>query len=282
MVIEQLKQQKGFSPSEMNLATFILNYGEEMSYLSIRELADLTFNSTTSIQRFCRKLGCDGYKEFKIRYLKELSQGNTELMSVDVNRPFHFGAQASVIADHLSKVYKKAIQATMNSMDYDKINQCADLIRKADRILLYGSGDSGLTARAFMNRLIKLGKQCTFAMEYNEYSTYSKLSDSRTLGIFVTYRGGANILLRSAKLLKINHAPYIVLSSNVHTELTDNAAVHLTIPSYETQSDNIATFYSQECFAFCLNVIYSVVYTRAYLENKNLKKQIDQITSSDY
>ena len=121
MIIEQLKQKKDLSQTEMDLATFILNYGEELTYLSIRELADLTYTSTTSIQRFCRKLGCDGYKEFKIRYLKELAQGNTELAGIDVNRPFHFGAQPSLIADHLSKVYKKAVQSTLNHMDYDLI-----------------------------------------------------------------------------------------------------------------------------------------------------------------
>lgn len=280
MIIEQLKQQNGFSPSDKELADLILNYGEELSWLTIRDLADLAFTSTASIQRFCRKLGSKGYKDFKIRFLKEISKGNTELTGLDVNRPFHFGAQASVIADHLSKVYEKAIQSTMNMMDYDKINQAADLIRKADRILLYGIGDSGITAQAFMNRLIKLRKHCVFAMENNEYSVHSMLSDSHTLGIFITYRGGVEHQMKCARLLKAAQAQYIVISSDVHTELTENAAVCLTIPSYETQSDNIATFFSQECFSFYLNVLYSVVYARSYLENKELKKSVDQITSS--
>ena len=55
----------------------------------------------------------------------------------------------------------------------------------------------------------------------------------------------------------------------------------LTIPPYEIQSDNIATFYSQECFSFILNVIYSVLYTRNYLENRERKKKIDPVTSRD-
>ncbi len=42
-----------------------------------------------------------------------------------------------------------------------------------------------------------------------------------------------------------------------------------------TQSDNIASFYSQECFSFTLNVLYSILYARSYKENETLKKIID-------
>ena len=100
-----------------------------------------------------------------------------------------------------------------------------------------------------------------------------------TAALFVSYRGGSSAQGSAARILQSRNVPYIVLSSHTKTPLTENAAVRLMIPSYEVQSDNIATFFSQECFSFYLNLLYSIVYTRSYLENSERKKEIDFVTS---
>lgn len=279
MLIELLRKKEGFTEIEQQLADQILRYGEEFGWVPIRELADLCYTSTASVQRFCKKLGCESYKDMKIRYLNEFSKGNNELSPVDVNRPFHFGAQPSLIADKLCKVYSRAVQTTMEQLDYDMINRCADLIRSADILLLYGVGDSGITARSFMNRLIKIGRFSILAGQFGEDVTMSMSAGRKCLGMFITYRGGSAEQIQCAKILKHNHVPFAVLSSDVKTYITDNADVWIKVPSLETQSDNIATFFSQECFSFCLNLIYSVVYTRNYIENSDRKKSIDRLSA---
>ena len=281
MIIEQLRKQEGFSPSESALAAFILDYGEELAYLSIHEIADMSYTSTTTIRRLAQKVGCEGFRDFKIQYLKEVTNPGVLDEVVDVNHPFHFGAQPSLIANNLALLVNKAVQETLQSLDYTKINKAVDLIRKADYLFLYGVGDSAITLRAFQNRLAKLKKIAVLTTANSEQSVYSTMATERTTALFVSYRGGSTSMFRCAQMLERNHVPWISLSSQVTTYITDHAAVSLTIPPYEIQSDNIATFYSQECFSFILNVIYSVLYTRNYLENRERKKQIDSVTSRD-
>ena len=38
---------------------------EAVLQMSVRELAEKTYVSTASIIRFCQKMGCDGFVEFK-------------------------------------------------------------------------------------------------------------------------------------------------------------------------------------------------------------------------
>lgn len=280
MIIEQLRKQEGFSPSESALAAFILDYGEELAYLSIHEIADMSYTSTTTIRRLAQKVGCEGFRDFKIQYLKEVTNPGVLDEVVDVNHPFHFGAQPSLIANNLALLVNKAVQETLQSLDYSDINKAVDLIRKADFLLLYGTGDSSITLRAFQNRLAKLKKIAVLVTANGEESVYSTAAGSRSVALFVSYRGGDITLQRNARILKKNNVPWISLSSRVSTFITDNAAVSLKIPPYEIQSDNIATFYSQECFSFILNVIYSVLYTRNYLENRERKKAIDHVTAN--
>lgn len=279
MVLEALHEARDFTDIEKSLASIMLSYGEEFSYLSIRQFAEIAYTSTTTIQRFCQKIGCTSFKDMKIRFLKEYTAASHELGVIDVNRPFHFGAQASVIAGNLARVHERAVQETLNTLDYDAINKAVDLIRSSKTLYLFGHGDSGVTARAFLNRLMKIGKTAVLTSLFGEDSTYSVAVDPDCAALFITYRGSNLTFERSARILKSRNIPFIVLTSAKKTFLTENAAVCLRIPAFETQSDNIATYYSQEAFAYYLNLLYSVLYARNYSENKARKNRVDKVTS---
>lgn len=59
---------------ELSLYRYIMKNIEKVVYMRIRELADEAHVSTTTILRFCKKLNCEGYSEFKVKlklYLEE-------------------------------------------------------------------------------------------------------------------------------------------------------------------------------------------------------------------
>lgn len=207
MIIEQLRKQEGFSPSEASLATFILDYGEELAYLSIHEIAEMSYTSTTTIRRLAQKVGCEGFRDFKMKYLKEVTGPGSITETVDVNEPFHFGAKPSLIANNLAQLVNRAVQETMNSLDYNAVNKAVDLIRKADYIFLYGAGDSAITLRAFQNRLVKLRKIAVMTSENGEETVFSTMATKKCLAIFVSYRGGTHSLFTDARILKKNGVP---------------------------------------------------------------------------
>jgi DNA-binding MurR/RpiR family transcriptional regulator len=56
-----------FNELEMLLYNYITQNKEKVVYMRIRDLADETHVSTSTIMRFCRKLHCEGFSEFKVR-----------------------------------------------------------------------------------------------------------------------------------------------------------------------------------------------------------------------
>ena len=52
----------------MQVYHFIIKHRESVSYMTIRELAAQAGVSTTTVLRFCRKMHCDGWSEFRIRF----------------------------------------------------------------------------------------------------------------------------------------------------------------------------------------------------------------------
>ena len=68
-----------FNELEISLYNYIIKNSEKVIYMRIRELADQTHVSTSTILRFCRKINCDGFSEFKVKlklYLDRKEQSN--------------------------------------------------------------------------------------------------------------------------------------------------------------------------------------------------------------
>lgn len=63
-----------FNELETSLYNYICQNGEKVAYMRIRELADETHVSTATILRFCRKLNCEGFSEFKVMLKMHLGE----------------------------------------------------------------------------------------------------------------------------------------------------------------------------------------------------------------
>lgn len=56
-----------FNELESALYRYIMENSEKVVYMRIRDLADAAHISTSSVLRFCRKVNCEGFSEFKVK-----------------------------------------------------------------------------------------------------------------------------------------------------------------------------------------------------------------------
>lgn len=59
---------------ELSVYEYVIQHKTAIPYMRIRELAGEVHVSTTTILRFCKKLGCDGYNEFKYKLKESMGQ----------------------------------------------------------------------------------------------------------------------------------------------------------------------------------------------------------------
>lgn len=129
-----------FNETEIKIYKFIAHNGEKIPYMTIRELADEIQVSTSTILRFCNKLDCDGYKEFKERLKKYVYQIQEAPPQGDLAELLHY--------------FKKT---NTNSFE-QKIEEGANFIRKAENVIFIGSGSSGALAKYAARYFSNLGK----------------------------------------------------------------------------------------------------------------------------
>lgn len=132
-----IEQVKSLNELEMGIYDYIMQHKEKVLHMKIRELATEAHVSTTTILRFCKKAGCNGFAEFKIKFKLYLQRH--EAIRIDHDIP--------LMLDFFNKI---------NSNQFFKeIEEVAQIIQVSDFIICIGIGTSGLlgqyAARTFTN-----------------------------------------------------------------------------------------------------------------------------------
>lgn len=139
MIIDKMKTLDHLTIQEKYLVDYIINNQEDILKKNINELAKLSYTSSATISRLCKKLGFNGYKEFKYQYAAEYSH-LLELKNDFKIEPF---SSESSIDDALNKIellHKRAIEYTKSLLDKQVIERIYQLIKNAKYIEIYGTG----------------------------------------------------------------------------------------------------------------------------------------------
>ena len=73
-VLDTLENINNLTSVEKDVVLYILKHKDHIIDLNLSELAQFTYTSNGTTIRLCHKLGMNGYKDFKIQFIKELEQ----------------------------------------------------------------------------------------------------------------------------------------------------------------------------------------------------------------
>ena len=79
--------------------------------MKIRELADGAHVSTTTVLRFCKKVGCEGYSEFKLRLKQELLEQKNQQPDLDISAMTEFFQRAE------GEAYQNSMQKALDILE---------------------------------------------------------------------------------------------------------------------------------------------------------------------
>lgn len=75
------EQLSTFNDLDYLIYNFISENPTKIPYMTIRELADETHVSTATITRFAKKIGCNGFTEFKLLFKKNQTKTKPETIN---------------------------------------------------------------------------------------------------------------------------------------------------------------------------------------------------------
>lgn len=111
---------------DLDIYKYIVTHMEAVIYMRIRDLAKETQTSTATILRFCKKFGCEGFSEFKIK-LQIYQAGLTQ------------SDQGHEVDE---SVFLNFIHRTREERFQEKMREAAKLMAEKELILFIGEGTS--------------------------------------------------------------------------------------------------------------------------------------------
>ncbi len=161
-IFSKLQEEKArLSPSETRIADILLNDFEFAVNASIIELADKADVSPPTVTRFCRRVGCDSFSDFKVQLARTAYVGMRYLRPEPKSRD-----PADVAQDIITKA-QNALFLLHRSLDMAAIEQAADKLSKAEMIYAFGSGgNSSMIASELQNRLFRFGLHVTASSDH--------------------------------------------------------------------------------------------------------------------
>lgn len=276
----QLEFELDFSHSEKQIARYILDNGEDVLSMSVKELANKTYTSPATIVRLCRKIGLEGYNDFKIKYSAELQYDKRNQKRIDVNFPFLPHDSKETIAENLVSLTNEVIHDTHQLIDFEELNKIIDLLYNSEEIDIYGFGNSILAGLSFQHKMARIAKMVNIRTIPGEQIFLTSTSNEKKAAIVISYSGETNEIIRFVKVLKTKKTPIIAITSLGDNQLSDFADYTLHLDSREKIFSKMAPFASQISMEYILNIIFSCIYQKDYEENTRKKIDFDKVNDS--
>jgi len=145
---------EGLSASHKSLADFILDQVEEAAFLSAHELADRVGISPSTVVRFARSLGYDGYPAFLVDLQALLKWRVTPSVKLRTTLS-SLGKGEDLLRESL-RADIQALEETLHTISLEAFEQAVNILADADGVYLIGLGISAAVVYSLQFRLRRL------------------------------------------------------------------------------------------------------------------------------
>ena len=247
------------SPKEQHVASFILDFPEEVVSMSIDEVAKACQTSSASVVRLCKSIGYSGYKEL-LRTLSADLSSQQDIITYEDIRP---GDNLDAILRSVSMSNMKAIEGTLSLMDLDALEQAVEALCTAARIDFYGVGSSGIVAHDAHNKFLRINKFTISSSDPHEQVLSATSLKAGDVAVFFSYSGETHDTIETFEIARHSGATTISVTRYGKNPLSEAADISLSISSSESmiRSGAMGSRISQLTI---VDILYTAVSSRMY------------------
>jgi RpiR family transcriptional regulator, carbohydrate utilization regulator len=213
-LVEIHELRDSMSEKERSVADFILAAPREAVHPSIEELADRIGVSESTLFRFVRKLGFDGYQQFRIALATETVESSSRFYEARVD-----AADGDTAVSVVFKTAIAALELTMRQLDRGALERAASLAIGSRGLFLFGLGGSGIVAKDAYHKLVRAGIRCSAPEDFHLQLMVASQAGPEDAAIVVSHTGANKDALAVAAELKRRGVPLVAICTYPRTPL---------------------------------------------------------------
>ncbi len=174
---------------------------------SIIELAGKADVSPPTVTRFCRRLGCESFSDFKVQLAR------TPYVGMRYLKPEPKSQEPGDVAQDIITKAQNALFLLHRSLDLAAIERAADRLAQAEMIYAFGSGgNSSMIAGEFQNRLFRLGLRITASSDHSMQMMMAAAARPADVIVGSSFSGRNAEMVRAFTLAREAEVPTIALT----------------------------------------------------------------------
>jgi len=237
-ILLKIKQTLPSLPEqERRVGDYVLEHPHETVSASITRLASGCQVSNTTVSRFCRRLGAQGYRQFKIALAGDLCSPEN-LMYVQIQP----GDTLANVAQKIFALNIQALRDTLQVLDLAVLEQMVEIILQARRVDIYATGGAGIAARELHFKCMQLGINANAFLDSQMQVMSAAVLTPQDVGIGISHSGMQRHVAEALKLAGDGGATTVALTSYPGSLLAQVADIVLytaalgTVTAYDSPS----------------------------------------------
>jgi DNA-binding MurR/RpiR family transcriptional regulator len=244
-----------FTRSERALTDLVLADVDAVLKLSIVELAAQAEVSPPTVTRFCRRLGCESYAEFRVRLAQSRFVGQ-RYFATDAGPK-----NVREIAQGVINGIQSTIYETFDRLDFDAIDRAAAAIVKSRYVLAMGSGGaSSMVASETETRLFRLGLMVSYSVDHQSQLMRAASAPLGTVIIAFSLSGNNLALVKALAAAGDNGLTRVVVTRS-GSPVAEQADILLPVDR-EENTDILRPTPGRYAFLATLDILAQTVATR--------------------
>ncbi|WP_025120754.1 MULTISPECIES: MurR/RpiR family transcriptional regulator [unclassified Serratia (in: enterobacteria)] len=258
----------GLSTKERGVADYIIANKPSLKNMSIQTLAKANNVSTTTILRLCHKLGYQGFSDLKIDLITASGSSRPDnVLQEDIN----LDDSIETVNGKIQQIEKSSIDETHAMMNTEQLAKANKLIRKSNKVVIYGAGSSGLVGKELEYQLIKIKKDVSCHLDYSIQFSIVNTLDKHDLLIIISHSGENQDGVKLLTLAQQLGVPSIAITKMGQSRISGLADVLLHTISTESVS-RLIPIRSKMSQLSVINMLVTNLFIQQY--DERLLKQI--------
>ncbi|KIL34373.1 hypothetical protein SD71_20310 [Cohnella kolymensis] len=209
IILEQITNNLDqYSKADRRIGEIILERPHEVVNMSIGKFSNIAGVSDPSIVRFCRSLGIEGFREFKLRLVKELAVG-----TYYVHREVSPDDSASEYINKIGRSTINVLSNVVNKLDHKQVELAVTALSNVDWIEFWGFGASAVVAADAYHKFFRLGVPCAHYSDSHMQSMSASVMTRRSAVVVISHTGRSRELIENVQIARESGAVVIGITT---------------------------------------------------------------------
>lgn len=261
--------------AEKQIADWIEQNPGKIISLSIVELAEQCKCSEATIVRFSKRLGLSGYQELKISLAAEAGGSPVSTHITADDNPYQ-------IYEKVCNDIYLSLEKTKKSLSPESLALAAEKICSANKILVFGLGNSSSVATDASHKFMRAGLN-SFAYSDNHMQVIAASHlDENDVVIGISHSGSSKDIVDALKIAKEHGATTIAITNNGKSPILKHSDIILSTSADETQYNILALNSRIVQLAIIDTLYFYIVYNRSSEALDSIKATEHSLLSKKY